>query len=74
MCPELLVYNLIDDQRLGKHVLLIQSWVKSKRCVDWMHVDDTLFVWGNGMTPASFIFCVTFLNKSRFLSTINIKK
>ena len=67
MCPKIL-YNLVDDQRLGKHVLLIQPWLKSKRSVYWMHVDDdTLLIGGNGMTPASSIFCVTFLNKSLFL-------
>ena len=29
MCLKLLLYNLVDDQRLGKHALLIQPWVKS---------------------------------------------
>ena len=28
-----LLSNLVDDQRLGKHVLVIQPWVKSKRSV-----------------------------------------
>jgi hypothetical protein len=61
------LYNLVDDQRLGKHELLFQPWVKSKRSVYWMHVDDdTLLIGDNGMKPAS-IFCVTFLNKSPFL-------
>ena len=59
MCPKLLLYNLVDDQRLGKHVFLIQPWVKSKRSVYWMHVDDDMgfhFLGRNGMTTASSIF------------------
>ena len=52
MCPKLLLSNLVDDQRLGKHLLLIQPWVKSKRSVYWMHVkNDTLLIGGNGRTP-----------------------
>ena len=60
MCPKLLLYNLVDDQHLEKHVLLIQPRVKSKRSVNWMlNVDDTLLI-NIGMTPASSIFCTTF--------------
>ena len=70
MCPKLQLYNLVDDQHLGKHVLLFQPCVKSMRSLYWLHFDEEPgfhFIGGNGMTPASSIFCVTFLNKSLFL-------
>ena len=56
---KLLLYKLVDDQHLKKH---FQPWVKSKRSVD----DHTLLIGGIyiGKTPASSIFCATFLNKS----------
>ena len=41
MCPKLLLYNLVDDGHLEKHVLLLQPWMKSKSSVYWRHVDDT---------------------------------
>ena len=44
-----------------------QHWVKSKRSVYWMHVDDdTLLIGRNyiSKTPASSIFRASFLNKS----------
>ena len=52
-------------KHLENHVLLIQPWVKWKRRVYWMHVDDTLLIGGSyiGTTPASSIFCTSFLNK-----------
>ena len=33
MCPKFLLYNLVDDQHLEKHVFLIQPWVNSKHSV-----------------------------------------
>ena len=65
----------VDEQHLEKHVLFIQrvnsTWVKSKRGVYCMHVedDDELLIGGNyiGTAPASSIFCTTFINKSPFL-------
>ena len=63
MCP--LLFNLVDDQHLEKHVLLIQPLLKSKRSVYCLHVDDDTSYRGNYIdtTPASSIFCATFLNK-----------